>query len=463
MAISTVHAVAVVLLAVAGQEPPAPGGGFFEEFDSPSVTRDQVDKAFRDRFAGAGSSPWPLGWLGARGLAGGGGFSPTSIASLMKMFGSLGAGGPGTGPAGLAQWLASLRSGSGTVDPAAMRDLLALVSRLNSQREALQSAYPQFDWARFADLASRVGSDPGRLDMWELMQFLEKLKGADGPLGPRDLESIRGLLDQFRGAGLTMPFSPATDMPPAGQPGALSAEALGKLGEILGKLGLTQEQIGKLSEWLKGIPAPGLQGNLAEWASKIDWEKFAPGKWRDWSPRWAVSSFDWLRPRLGFLRNLPSIRIPRIPTASLPGIPSVSFGFSGVTWKEAAAWGALALLPVLAILVYLARDRISQWLGLETRGGPWEQGPVPDLGSLVQLYEREALRVLGPDARFHNIRRIEADMVNALPGQATRRALGILTSLYERWRYLPEAWHPGKGEIRDGMAALGVIASENTA
>jgi hypothetical protein len=57
------------------------------------------------------------------------------------------------------------------------------------------------------------------------------------------------------------------------------------------------------------------------------------------------------------------------------------------------------------------------------------------------------------------VRRIESELMDLLPAPDQRHALRVLTSLYERWRYLPAAWHPGLGEIREGTEALGIIAA----
>ena len=464
MAHFAAQAVAVSLLVLSGQADPPSPGGLFEEFELPPVTREQLDSAFKDRFPKPGLPPWAR-WLGGGGInQGTGGLSPASLAAMLKMFGSLQSGPEGFDAQGLAKLLSAMGAGAGKIDPAALKDLLSLVNRLGSQKEALKATYPQFDWDRFAELAGKIGSQPSNMDLRELMRLLERLKNEPGPLGSQDLESIKSLLGRFQGLDLTQPGGNGSNPVPnlgslPGQAGAFSVEALGKLGELLRKLGLSNEQIGKVADWLKAIPAPGLNGNLAEWASKIDWARFSPGKWRDWSPKWAVSSFDWLKPRLGFLKDLPTLRIPRIPTASLPGLPSVSLGPPQLTWREAAIWAFVALLPVLAILAYLWRDQLAKLLRGQAPNPPAAFDHVSDLGSLVQLYEREALRILGPGARFHNIRRIESDLMNLLPAPDQRQALRVLTSLYERWRYLPEAWHPGMGEIRDGTHALGVIAS----
>ena len=465
MAHFAAQAVAVSLLAFSGQADPPPQGGLFEEFELPPVTREQLESAFKDRFPKPAVPPWAR-WLGgAGGTPGAGGLSPAALAAMLKMFGSFQGSGGGFDAEALAKLFSGLGAGAGNFDPSTLKDLLSLANRLGSQKDALKATYPQFDWDRFAELAKKIGSQPSNLaDLRELMSLLERLKSEPGPLGSQDLESIKALLGRFQAFDLPRPggssSNPITDQGSLpGKAGALSAEALGKLGELLGKLGLNKEQIGQVAEWLKAIPAPGLKGNLAEWASNVDWARFSPGKWREWSPRWAVSGFDWLKPRLGFLNNLPSLRIPRIPTASLPGLPSVSLGAPRVTWREAALWSLAAILPILAILAYLWRDQLAGWLGGQAPRDRPSFDHISDLASLVQLYEREALRILGPGARFHHMRRIESELMDLLPAPDQRHALRVLTSLYERWRYLPAAWHPGLGEIREGTEALGIIAA----
>lgn len=469
MAPFAAHAVAIFLLGLPGQADTPSQRDLFEEFDLPPVTREQLESALKDRLAKPGIPPWAR-WLGGNGAANptATGLSPASLAAMLKMFGSLQAGPGGFDAQGLAKWLAAMGPNSGMIDPVALREMMALAGRLGSQKEALKATYPQFDWDRFSELAGRLGSQPSRIELQELVRLLERLKAEPGPLGAQDLESIKALLGRFQGLNLPQPDGNGPmPIPEIGRlterTGAFSGEMLGKLGEILRKLGLNNEQIGKVADWLKAIPAPGLKGNLAEWASNVDWAKFAPGKWRDWSPQWAVSSFDWMKPRLGFLKNLPSLRIPRIPTASLPGLPTVSLEAPQVSWRDAAIWAAVVMLPVLVILAYMWRDRFANLLGGEARRGAPTFDHVSDLVSLVQLFEREALRILGPDARFHHIRRIESDLMEALPAPDQRKALRLLTSLYERWRYLPEAWHPGMGEIREGTHALGIIAAGPTA
>jgi hypothetical protein len=78
------------------------------------------------------------------------------------------------------------------------------------------------------------------------------------------------------------------------------------------------------------------------------------------------------------------------------------------------------------------------------------------------LYEMEAVKRLGPQARFRNIRRIEADLMKHVSADNERQAVRLLTGLYERWRYLPQAWHPAPTEIQAGTTALSLLAAGHT-
>lgn len=466
MAATAAHAAALILLVCPAQESAPAPGGLFEEFDLPPVTRNQVDDAFRTRFGRPGMPPWARWFSGGGPGQGAGGFDPASLAALMKLFGPMAAGAQSNGAPGLAQWLASLGMGAGglKIDPSTLSELMSLISRLDSQKDALKAAYPQLDWEKFTELAQKIGSNPGAGDMMALMRFLEVLKAAGGSLGSQDIESIKSLLDRIRSIEGISPIDPSniktTDYPGvAGKALNLSLEELGKLGEFLKKLGLNHDQVMQVTSWLKALPAPGLNGNLADWASKVDWSKFTPGKWRDWSPPWVVSTFDWMKPHLGFLKNLPALKIPRIPTASIPTLPSISLGTPAMSRENAMLWMLAVLVPVLAILAYLWRDKLAMLARREPRASAGSLAHVDDIATLVQLFEREALRMLGPSARFRNIRHIEAELSGMFPSAPHREALNTLTGLYERWRYLPVTWHPEPNEVARGRMALEVISA----
>ena len=95
----------------------------------------------------------------------------------------------------------------------------------------------------------------------------------------------------------------------------------------------------------------------------------------------------------------------------------------------------------------------------EPRASAGSLAHVDDIATLVQLFEREALRMLGPSARFRNIRHIEAELSGMFPSAPHREALNTLTGLYERWRYLPVTWHPEPNEVARGRMALEVISA----
>lgn len=456
MANSVFHLLVFVSLASPGQGADDTSSRF-EAIPLPPVTREQLDTAFKSRFTKPNPNLWnrffPSGQNGT-------GLNGSQIPALMKLLAGM-TSGNGFDPTILQKLIGSMGERNSGFDPSLLKDLMAMSGKLEGQRATLEKAFPQIDWARFSELMAKFRTNPSMNDSVEMMKFLEQLRSGVGPLGNQDIASIESILQQFR----TLQPNPAAALPgqsPHGFPGTLPThmlppDAMGRLTEFLQRLGLNQQQIAHVSDWLKAVPAPGLNGNLAEWVTKVDWARYSPGNWRAWSPTWAVSAFENLRPHLGFLRNLPSFRMPRLPSAQLPRLPMVALETPKTTWREALAWLLMLAVAVLAGACLIYKQQISDWLRRPIALQTQTTMNVADIHSLVQLFEMEAMKRLGPQARYRNIRRIEADLLNCLPADNQRQAVRLLTALYERWRYLPHAWHPLPREIHDGQVALSLL------
>ena len=432
----------------------------FDSIPLPPVTREQLDNAFKSRFAKPNlwSRFFPSGTPSS-------GTGASQIPDLMKLLAGL-ATGNSLDPVTLQKLLGSMGNAKNSFDPSLLKDLMAMAGRLESQRDTLEKAFPKMDWSRFSELIAKFRTNPSPNDSVELMKFLEQLRHGVGPLGQQDISSLGSLLEKFRNQQpnpATFPSPPSTGSFAGKLPtNMLPPDALGRLSEFLAKLGLNQEQIAQVSDWLKAIPAPGLKGNLAEWAAQVDWTRFSPGQWRNWSPAWAVSAFDNLKPHLGFLKYLPSFRMPRLPNARLPRLPMMGFETPNVTWRDALVGFLSLLIPILIVVCLLYKKQIANIL--QKSAGKPIASPfhITDIHSLVQKYEMEAVKRLGPHARYRNIRRIEADLMKQLSAENERHAVRLLTSLYERWRYLPRAWHPAPGEIQEGTSALELLVAGHT-
>jgi hypothetical protein len=436
----------------------------FDAIPLPPVTREQLDNAFNSRFAKPNlwNRFFPFGKPSSESNSG---IGSAQIPDLMKLMAGL-ATGKAIDPLMLQKLLGAMGGTNNSFDPSLLKDLMAMAGRLENQRDTLEKAFPDMDWSRFSELIAKFRANPSRDDSVELMKFLEQLRTGVGPLGPQDISGLNSLLEKFR-SQQPNPASLFPQPPPGGSAGTLPTnmlppDALGRLSEFLAKLGLNQQQIAQVSDWLKAIPAPGLKGNLAEWAAQVDWKQFSPGQWRTWSPAWAVSAFDNLKPHLGFLKYLPSFRMPRLPNARLPRLPMMAFEAPKMTWRDALVWLSALLVPALLLAAFLYKKRIHKLLNRPATRRASIPANITDIHSLVQLYEMEAVKRLGPQARFRNIRRIEADLMKNVSADNERQAVRLLTGLYERWRYLPQAWHPAPTEIQAGTTALSLLVAGHT-
>lgn len=486
---------ALAFLLMAGPQSVAQQGFVPLGNHSPSLTQSQIDAILRS--SGGPGSMWSkwlpsgnmaglpgglgygLGWM--KGFAGSMPRLPNGrqanvgdMAALMELM--KGFNGPGMDPTGLKKMLESLGGGVNGfqgIGPQELKNWIPLLANLGGNKDLLKNLHPDLNWAKLGPLLEKLSQTPGAGlkggDLKVLGELLERLTkpGVATPFGIGDVGTMMSLLDRIKAGNSSFPnLGPGSfgGMPNPGrtlESLGITPENLGKLTEFLKRMGLNTTQIEQLSSLLAKIPAPGMQGDLGHWLAKFDWDKLQPGKWQGLFPKWSLDFFQRIKPRFDFLKGIkfPSFNF-RPPSLSLPSAGGLSMpSFSLPDRNTLIALGCGIGLVILLVWGYLFLVRVGLAPDLKKVLGIGSYSDAEDPVERFRLvYEGFALELLGDRAASFHHQRLAQGLQDTFPGRAGQ--LSHLGDLYERARYLPGTLRPTQEQALEGLQAIALLAKD---
>lgn len=309
----------------------------------------------------------------------------------------------------------------------------------------------------------------GAGDLKVLGELLERLTkpGVATPFGIGDVGTMMSLLDRIKAGNTSFPNLGPGSFGNLQNPGktleslGITPENLGKLTDFLKRMGLNTTQIEQLSSLLAKIPAPGMKGDLGHWLAKFDWDKLQPGKWQGLFPKWSLDFFQRIRPRFDFLKGIrfPSFNF-RPPSLSLPsagGLSMPSFSLPDRNTLIALACGTGLVVLLVWGYLFLVRLGLAPDLKKVLGIGAFSDAQDP-VERFRLVYEGFALELLGDRAASFHHQKLAQGLRETFPGRTGQ--LSHLGDLYERARYLPDTLRPTGEQALEGLQAIALLAKD---